>query len=100
MHTSAAIAGLALLPLTAVVAIGALVSGRLTTRFGPRTPMLLGLSGGLVGTGLLAGLGDHLGAVGLAGLGAVLGLVGLAMPAMTGVALSAAGSDRAGLAVG
>ncbi len=98
LHTSAAIAGLALLPLTAVVAIGALVSGRLTTRFGPRTPMLLGLSGGLVGTGLLAGLGDHLGAVGLAGLGAVLGLVGLAMPAMTGVALSAAGSDRAGLA--
>jgi len=97
LHTSAAIAGLALLPLTAVVAVGALLSGRLTTRFGPRMPMLLGLTGGLAGTGLLAGFGDHLGAVGLAGLGAVLGLVGLTMPAMTGVALSAAGSGRAGL---
>lgn len=97
LHTSAAIAGLALLPLTAVVAVGALLFGRLTTRFGPRMPMLLGLTGGLAGTGLLAGFGDHLGAVGLAGLGAVLGLVGLTMPAMTGVALSAAGSGRAGL---
>jgi len=97
LHQSAAIAGLALLPLTAVVAIGALLSGRLTTRFGPKTPMLLGLTGGLAGTGLLAGFGDHLGVAGLAGLGAVLGLVGLAMPAMTGVALTAAGFQRAGL---
>lgn len=69
LHQSPAIAGLALLPLTAVVAIGALVSGRLTTRFGPRMTMLLGLAGGLAGTGLLAGFGDLLGAVGLAGLG-------------------------------
>jgi len=97
LHRSAAIAGLALLPLTAVVAVGALASGRLTTRFGPRTPMLLGLTGGLTGTALLAGFGDHLDAVGLAGLGAVLGLVGLTMPAMTSVALSAAGFERAGL---
>jgi len=97
LHASAAITGLALLPLTAVVAVCALVSGRLTTRFGPKTPMLLGLAGGLAGTGLLAGFGDHLGVAGLAGGGAVLGLVGLTMPAMTGVALSAAGPQRAGL---
>ena len=97
-HRSAAIAGLALLPLTTVVALGALVSGRLSTRFGPRAAMLLGLTGGLIGTGLLAGLGDRIGIAGLAGLGAILGLVGLAMPAMTGVALTAAGPTRAGLA--
>ncbi len=97
LHASAAITGLALLPLTAVVAVCALVSGRLTTRFGPKTPMLLGLAGGLAGAGLLAGFGDHLGLAGLAGGGAVLGLVGLTMPAMTGVALSAAGPQRAGL---
>jgi len=97
LHASAAIAGLALLPLTAVVAVCALLSGRLTTRFGPKTPMLLGLTGGLAGAGLLAGFGDHLEVAGLAGLGAVLGLVGLAMPAMTGVALTAAGPQRAGL---
>ncbi|HEY0807888.1 MAG TPA: MFS transporter [Pseudonocardiaceae bacterium] len=97
LHQSAVIAGLALLPLTAVTAVGALLSGRLTTRFGPRTPMALGLTGGLTATGLLAGFGDHIGPAGLTGLGAILGLVGLAMPAMTGVALSAAGSQRAGL---
>jgi len=97
LHQSAAIAGLALLPLTAVVAICALVSGQLSTRYGPKTPMLLGLTGGLAGTGLLAGFGDHVGVAGLGGLGAVLGLVGLAMPAMTGVALTAAGFQRAGL---
>lgn len=96
-HRSAAVAGLALLPLTAVVAVCALASGRLSTRFGPRMPMLVGLAGGLVATGLLAAFGDRLGVVGLTGLGAVLGLVGLAMPAMTGVALAAAGPARAGL---
>ena len=97
LYRSPVVAGLALLPLTAVTAVTALLSGRLTTRFGPKTSMLGGLAGGLTGTALLAGFGDHLGAAGLAGLGAIVGLVGLAMPAMTGVALTAAGSGRAGL---
>ncbi len=97
LHESAAETGLALLPLTAVVGLCALASGRLTTWFGPRTPMLIGLTGGLAATALLAGFGDHLGVAGLAGLAAVLGLVGLAMPAMTGVALAAAGAERAGV---
>ena len=97
LRQPAAVAGLALLPLTVVVAVGALVSGRLSTRFGPRAPMLLGLTGGLIATGLLAAFGDHLGVAALSGLGAVLGTVGLAMPAMTGVALTAAGPARAGL---
>lgn len=97
LRQPAVVAGLVVLPLTAVTALAALGSGWLTDRFGPRTPMLLGLGGGLVATGLLAGLGDHLGPVELAGLGAVLGLVGFAMPAMTGVALAAAGPQRAGL---
>ena len=90
LHESAAATGLTLLPLTAVVGLCALASGRLATRFGPRTLMLIGLIGGLAATALLAGFGDHLGVAGLAGLAglaAVLGLVGLAMPAMTGVAL-------------
>lgn len=97
LHESAAATGLALLPLTAVVGLCALASGRLTTRFGVRTPMLIGLIGGLAATALLAGFGDQFGVAGLAGLGAILGLVGLAMPAMTGVALAAAGAERAGL---
>ena len=97
LHRSSVVAGLALLPLTAVTAASALLSGRLTTRFGPKASMLGGLAGGMIGTALLAGFGDHLGAGGLAGLGAIVGLVGLAMPTMTGVALTAAGSGHAGL---
>jgi DHA2 family methylenomycin A resistance protein-like MFS transporter len=97
LRQSAAFAGLALLPLTVVVAVGALASGQLSARFGPRAPMLLGLTGGLIGAGLLAEFGDHLGVAPLSALGTVLGTVGLAMPAMTGVALIAAGPTRAGL---
>lgn len=98
LRESAAISGLAILPLAAVVAVGALLSGPLTGRYGPRIPILLGLGGGLVGTTLLALTGNDLGAIGLAVVGAVLGTVGLAMPAMTGVALNAAGTGQAGLA--
>jgi DHA2 family methylenomycin A resistance protein-like MFS transporter len=95
---SSAVAGLAVFPLTVVIAVGALLSGRLTDRFGPRTPMLLGLGGGFAGACLLAVLGERVGAGGIALFGTVLGLVGFAMPAMTGVALAAVDARRAGLA--
>ncbi|HVT67762.1 MAG TPA: MFS transporter, partial [Trebonia sp.] len=97
LHQSAAVTGVALLPLTAVVALGALFSGRVTSRFGPRVPMVLGLSGGLLGACLLAVFGDHSGVTALAVFGAVTGCVGLCMPAMTGVALGGAGPRQAGL---
>lgn len=97
LHRPAAIAGLALLPLTAVVTLGALCSGRITARFGPRAPMIAGLAGGLFGTCLLAVWGDRSGVAALAVFGAILGCVGLAMPAMTAIALAAVGSRRAGL---
>jgi DHA2 family methylenomycin A resistance protein-like MFS transporter len=98
LRQSAAVTGVALLPLTAVITLGALFSGRVTNRFGPRAPMALGLSGGLLGTCLLAAWGDHSGPVALAGFGAITGCVGLCMPAMTGMALGAAGPQQAGLA--
>jgi MFS transporter, DHA2 family, methylenomycin A resistance protein len=97
LHQSTAVTGVALLPLTAVTALGALLSGRVTNRFGPRAPMALGLAGGLLGTCLLAAYGDHSGAVAIAVLGAIIGCVGLCMPAMTGVALGAAGPRHASL---
>lgn len=97
LRQSTAITGVALLPLTAVITLGALFSGRVTNRFGPRVPMALGLSGGLLGTCLLAAFGDHSGAVALAVFGAIMGCVGLCMPAMTGVALAGTGPQRAGL---
>lgn len=97
LRQSTAVTGVALLPLTAVTTLGALFSGRAAGRFGPRTPMALGLAGGLLGTGLLAAFGDHSGAAALAVFGAITGCVGLCMPAMTGVALAGAGARRAGL---
>lgn len=97
LRQSTAVTGMALLPLTAVITLGALFSGRVTNTFGPRAPMALGLSGGLLGTCLLAAWGDHSGLVALAVFGAITGCVGLCMPAMTGVALGAAGPQQAGL---
>lgn len=43
LRQSTAVTGAALLPLTAVTALSALFSGRVTNRFGPRVPMVLGL---------------------------------------------------------
>ena len=97
LDTSTAIAGVALLPLTTVTALGALMSGRLSNRFGRKMPMLIGLAGGLLSSCLLAVWGDRSGPLVLAGFGAVLGCVGLAMPTMTEVALASAGRGRAGL---
>ncbi|MEO3794317.1 MFS transporter [Nonomuraea sp. B10E15] len=97
LRQSPLVVGVVLSPLTAVVALGALFSGRVTHRWGPRVPMVSGLAGGLLGTCLLAGWGDDSSVAVLAGFGAITGLVGLCMPAMTGVALGAAGPRRAGL---
>jgi DHA2 family methylenomycin A resistance protein-like MFS transporter len=93
-------AGLALLPLTVSIGVGASASGRMVTRFGPRTPMLLGML--LAGAGALVlslvGRGTPL-TVLIAG-SLLLGMCSLCMPAMTSVALNALGTDRAGLASG
>ncbi|HWH09651.1 MAG TPA: MFS transporter [Solirubrobacteraceae bacterium] len=92
--------GIELLPLTVVVGLGALASGRLTARYGPRRPMLAGLGLAAAGAGLLslAGPASPLGLV-LAG-SICLGLCSLAMPAMTSVAINAVHASRIGLASG
>jgi MFS transporter, DHA2 family, methylenomycin A resistance protein len=97
LRASAGTTGLVILPLTVVVAFGALSSGYLSARFGPRLPMLLGLGGGVLGSVLFAILGTSTPVVLVALCGAMFGTVGLAMPAMTSVALSATTPDRAGL---
>ena len=43
-HQSVLATGLLLLPMSLVVGIGSLASGRLTARFGPRPPILAGLT--------------------------------------------------------
>ena len=76
-----------------------MASGRLTARFGPRLPMIAGLSLAAAGTVVLARGTRH-----VAGPAprrpVLLGLVSLAMPAMTAVVVGAAGREHAGVASG
>jgi DHA2 family methylenomycin A resistance protein-like MFS transporter len=93
------LAGLAFLPLALFSVVGNLVSGPVTNRFGPRVPIVAGLSSmvaGLVGLVLTAPLGSAL-------LTTVLivpvGAGGsLAMPPATGLVLTGVEPERAGTA--
>lgn len=97
LHQSTQNTGLAILPLTAVIASCALLSGRLSARVGPRLPMIIGLGGGVVGASLFATLNRTTPIWLVATCGAVFGVIGLAMPAMTSVALGSAPPGQAGL---
>jgi MFS transporter, DHA2 family, methylenomycin A resistance protein len=93
-------AGMLILPLTVAIGIGATLSGRLTGRFGPRVPMLIGYGAGAAGAGLLLLVGPS-GPPQLVAAGAmVLGFCSVAMPAMTSVVMSDAVDHRTGLASG
>jgi MFS transporter, DHA2 family, methylenomycin A resistance protein len=99
-HESVLVTGLLLLPMSVVVGVGSLASGRLTARLGPRPPMIAGLALGAAGAALLATAGTAA-PLGLVVAGSVLlGLISLAMPAMTAVVVGAAGPEHAGVASG
>jgi DHA2 family methylenomycin A resistance protein-like MFS transporter len=99
-HQSVLATGLLLLPMSLVVGIGSLASGRLTARFGPRPPILAGLMLGAAGAAVLATAGPATSLAVIAGGSVLLGLVSLAMPAMTAVVVGAAGPEHAGVAGG
>lgn len=78
---------------------GSLASGRLTARFGPRPPMIAGLTLAAAGAALLAlAPGPSLPLL-VAG-SVLLGLVSLAMPAMIAAVVGAVGPGHAGVASG
>jgi DHA2 family methylenomycin A resistance protein-like MFS transporter len=92
--------GLAVLPMAAVVGVGAISGGVLAGAAGPRRPMLLGFT--CAGTGAILTAAGALAAstaLIIAGLG-VIGLCCFAMPAMTSVAISASPAQHTGLASG
>jgi DHA2 family methylenomycin A resistance protein-like MFS transporter len=92
--------GLAVLPMAAVVGVGAISGGLLTGAAGPRRPMLLGFTcAGIGATVTAAGALAASTALIIAGL-AVIGLCCFAMPAMTSVAISASPAEHTGLASG
>jgi MFS transporter, DHA2 family, methylenomycin A resistance protein len=99
-HESVLATGLLLLPMSLVVGAGALASGPLTARFGPRPPMIAGLTLGAAGAALLATVGPATPLAILVGGSLLLGLVSLAVPAMTAAVLGAVGPGHAGVASG
>jgi MFS transporter, DHA2 family, methylenomycin A resistance protein len=99
-HESVLATGLLLLPMSLVVGLGSLASGRLTARLGPRPPMLAGLTLAAAGAAVLATAGSTTSLWLVAGGSILLGLVSLAMPAMTAVVVGAAGPEHAGVASG
>ena len=99
-HESVLATGLLLLPSSVFVGLGSLASGRLTARFGPRPPMIAGLTLAAAGTALLA-TADSTTPLALIVAGSLLiGLISLAMPAMTAAVVGAAGPEHAGVASG
>jgi DHA2 family methylenomycin A resistance protein-like MFS transporter len=98
---SALEAGLMFLPMTALVTVVNLLAGRLTTRYGPRLPMITGqvvLACGVLGL-LLLRPGTPLVVQVMVLLPFGLG-GGLAVPALTTALLESVDADRAGLAAG
>ncbi|GAA3438531.1 MFS transporter [Kutzneria kofuensis] len=91
---SAFATGMLILPLTVAIGVGATLSGRLTARFGPRLPMLVGFSLGLLGAALLV-----LTPFAVVG-GILLCFCSIAMPAMTSVAMSGVPARHTTLASG
>src|SRR4051794_36969709 len=99
-HESALATGLLILPMSVAVGVGAIISGPLTARTGPRPPMLAGLTLAAAGAALLATVTTAAPLALIVGGSMLLGLCSLAMPAMTAVAVGAAGPEHAGLASG
>jgi DHA2 family methylenomycin A resistance protein-like MFS transporter len=101
LHRSAQAAGLAILPLTAVVAGCAALSGQLNARFGARLPILIGLVAGAIGATFLATCDAPTALGRVSAYAAIFGVLGTAMPAITAVALDASppGSEALGSAV-
>ncbi|MBL1086411.1 MFS transporter [Streptomyces actinomycinicus] len=98
---SALVAGLVFLPMSALIAVTNVVSGKLSGRYGPRLPMLLGQALALVGLLALLCVGAGTSAAVVAALLVPMGLgCALTIPTLTAVMLDAVPAERAGLAAG
>ena len=91
--------GLALLPMTVVTGAMAFLSGRLVSRIGEWTAIVVGLTAGAAGA-LLIAVAAGGGVTWLVVSSLPVGVTAVAMPAMTAVAMSHAPRDRIGLASG
>lgn len=98
-HYSAALAGVALLPITVATGSTALISGRITAHLGTRRPMIGGLAASCLGTLLLL-LGETGASILLLTTGEILiGLgCGMTVPAMTTAILNTVPKSQVGVA--
>ncbi|WLW49942.1 MFS transporter [Streptomyces sp. YU58] len=98
-HRTALLAGLAVLPLFAPLAVLAPVGGRLTSRIGARVPAVLGLLVAAAGLALLARAGADAGYAVLFPAFLLWGVgCGLLTPAVVAAAVATVPRERAGLA--
>ncbi|WP_335973313.1 MFS transporter [Streptomyces sp. CA2R106] len=98
---SALTAGLMFLPMTLVISVMNVLSGRITDRHGPGVPMLVGQGGAVVGLLVLLPVGAGTPAVLTAVAMVPLSLgAALAVPALTAAAMGAVPGERAGMAAG
>jgi MFS transporter, DHA2 family, methylenomycin A resistance protein len=98
---SALAAGVAFLPMTALIAVANLVGGRLVERVGPRVPVLTGQTVLLAGVLGLLLVRDDTPVPLLAAALLPIGVgAGLAVPALTAMVLEAVPAERAGVAAG
>jgi DHA2 family methylenomycin A resistance protein-like MFS transporter len=98
---SAMTAGLMFLPMTLLVSAVNVLSGKVTNRYGPRPPMIVGQVLILLGLALLLPVGTGTPAPLVALAMIPLGLGGaLAVPALTASTMGAVPAERAGLAAG
>lgn len=98
---SALTAGLMFVPMTALISVVNVLSGRVTNRYGPRLPMIAGQSVMFVGALIVLPLGTGTPAALLAVAMIPLGLGGaIAVPPLTAAMLEAVPGERAGLAAG
>ncbi len=93
--------GIAILPITLLVTIGAPVSGRLADRVGPRWPMAFGMAVMGIAFGVLVGISVDTTYAALVGPFVVLGAgIGMVMSPMSTAALNTVSSNQAGEASG
>lgn len=100
-HYSALLTGLALLPQTGVIALGSWLGGQLTSRVGPRIPMLIGLSIGAVGFFTLTVIHQGISYAAIVAPIAAAGFgISFTMPAATSAVVEGVPADRSGIASG
>jgi DHA2 family methylenomycin A resistance protein-like MFS transporter len=93
--------GFAFIPLVGVIAYASYLGGKITSRWGPRWPMVAGLAIGAIGLFAMCIANQHIAYAALILPMAAMGFgIALVVPAVTAVTIHAAPEGKAGIAAG